>query len=90
MALAILRAHIPKEMADLILFGSRARGQAHRWSDIDVAVQPRRPLPPGLLAEARAALEDSRLLLNGDLVDLEKAGPALRAAIAREGIIWNE
>lgn len=89
LARAIIRAHIPAEAADLILFGSRARGDAHRWSDIDVGVRPRRPLPAGLLAETRSALEESSLLLNVDLVDLEDAGPVLRAAIEREGVPWN-
>jgi predicted nucleotidyltransferase len=89
LAHAIIRAHIPPEAADLILFGSRARGDARRWSDIDVVVRPRRTLPKGLLAEARAALEESSLLLNVDLVNLEEAGPALREAIEREGVPWN-
>jgi len=89
LAHAIIRAYIPVDAADLILFGSRARGDARRWSDIDVGVRPRRPLPAGLLAETRAALEESSLLLNVDLVSLDEAGPALRAAIEREGKPWN-
>lgn len=90
LAHAIIRAHIPVEAADLVLFGSRARGDARRWSDIDVGIRPRRPLPTGLLAETRAALEESSLLLNVDLVNLDDAGPALRAAIEREGKPWND
>jgi len=86
---AIIRANIPAESADLILFGSRARGDARRWSDIDVGVRPLRPLPAGLLAQTRAALEESNLLLNVDLVNMDEADPALCAAIAREGIPWN-
>lgn len=89
LARGIIRAHIPLEVADLILFGSRARGDSRPWSDIDVVVRPRQPLPPGLLAETRAALEESSLLLNVDLVDLDEAGPALREAVEREGVPWN-
>ena len=89
LAHAIIRAHIPIGAADLILFGSRARGDARRWSDIDVGIRPLRPLPTGLLAETRAALEERNLLLNVDLVNLDDAGPALRAAIEREGKPWN-
>src|SRR5262245_21451910 len=37
--------------ARVYLFGSSARGQARRSSDIDVAIDPLRPLPPALLAE---------------------------------------
>lgn len=86
---AIIRTRIPEEAADLLLFGSRARGDAGHWSDIDVAIRPNRPLPSGLLAETREALEESNLLLNVDLVDLSEAGDALRRSIEREGIPWN-
>lgn len=89
LAHAIIRAHIPMEAADLILFGSRARGDARRWSDIDVGIRPMRPLPAGLLAETRAALEESSLLLNVDLVNLDEAGPALKRAIEQEGKPWS-
>jgi predicted nucleotidyltransferase len=89
LAHAIIRAHIPAESADLILFGSRARGDARHWSDIDVGVRPLQSLPAGMLAQTRAALEESNLLLNVDLVNLDEADPALSAAIAREGIPWN-
>ncbi len=34
----------------VLLFGSRATGQASRTSDIDVALYPREPLPPGVLS----------------------------------------
>lgn len=86
---AIIRAHIPEALADLYLFGSRARGDARRWSDIDVAVVPKRPLPTGLLAETREDLENSSILLNVDLVDMRAASAALREAIWREGVPWN-
>jgi phosphomethylpyrimidine synthase len=59
------------------------------YAAIDVGIRPLRPLPTGLLAETRAALEESNLLLNVDLVNLDDAGPALRAAIEREGKPWN-
>jgi hypothetical protein len=89
LARAIIRTHLPAEAADLILFGSRARGDARHWSDVDVAISPRRPLPTGLLARTREALEESSLLLNVDLVNLEEASPALREAIEQEGVPWN-
>ncbi|MFQ3666970.1 MAG: nucleotidyltransferase domain-containing protein [Sphingomonadaceae bacterium] len=90
LARRLIRTHIPVTVADLILFGSRARGDARRWSDIDVAVRPNAPLPVGLLAETRAALEESNLLLHVDLIDLRDASPALRQTIEREGIPWND
>jgi predicted nucleotidyltransferase len=71
------------------LFGSHARGEAVRGSDIDVAILALEPLPEGLLEETRQALENSEVLLPVDLVDLSSAEPGLREHVEREGIPWR-
>ncbi|OIO59507.1 MAG: nucleotidyltransferase domain-containing protein [Alphaproteobacteria bacterium CG_4_10_14_0_2_um_filter_63_37] len=86
----LIRTHLPPAMADLVLFGSRARGTARRFSDVDVAIRPKQPLPPGLLAELREALTQSNLLIEVDLIDWNEADDALRASIEQEGIPWND
>jgi predicted nucleotidyltransferase len=89
-ARALIRRYLPPQSARLWLFGSRARGNARRWSDIDIAVEPLHPLRPGVLSEVREALEESSLLLDVDLIDLSTAAPALKDAVKQEGIAWND
>jgi hypothetical protein len=72
------------------LFGSHARGTAHRASDIDVAILPLEPIPPWLLSVLRGALEESHVPYRVDLVDLSMTDPAFRARVIHEGIVWNE
>jgi predicted nucleotidyltransferase len=73
----------------VILFGSRARGNARRSSDIDLAIDA-----PG--ADSRAwmrwmdALEQRESLVSVDLVVLSEAPESLRAEIAREGRVLFE
>lgn len=88
-ALGIVRRHVPVELARLWLFGSRARGDHRRWSDIDVAVEPVGPVPEGWLSEVRDALAESNLLLNVDLVDFADADDAFRSVIRREAVLWT-
>lgn len=71
------------------LFGSQARGRPRPTSDIDVAVLPFEPLPPGLLSGIREALEESSVLPSVDLVDLTEAEPALREQVEASGIPWT-
>lgn len=71
------------------LFGSRATGTAKPFSDLDIAVESDDPFPRGLLAEVRAALDDSTIPFEVDLVDLAEASEQLRARVHREGIRWN-
>ena len=74
---------------DVFLFGSRARGKPRRSLDIDVAVLPREPLPPGLLAEIAEVLEESPILCAVDLVDLLQCDEDFRRRVLREGQPWT-
>ncbi len=72
------------------LFGSRARGAARRFADIDIALDAdARPVPRDLLALLREQFEESRIPYRVDLVDLYHADPSLRAEVSREGVRWT-
>ena len=74
------------------LFGSRARGTARRFADIDIAIALAagdRPVPRDLLALLREQFEESRIPYRVDLVDLYHADPSLRGEVAREGVQWT-
>ncbi len=85
----IVLERIRGHQARVYFFGSRARGDARRWSDIDVAVEPLAPLPPDLLGEIRDALEDSSVIYEVSVFDLSHANAALRQAVERDGILWT-
>src|SRR5262245_57636498 len=75
--------------ARLYLFGSSMQGKTPRWRDIDVAIDPRQPLPSDLLAKLREVLEESGVPYDVDVIDLSKASPEIRARVEREGLLWN-
>ena len=90
-----IREKVIQEICDLarkyqvervILFGSRARGDYHRTSDIDLAVTG------GDFARFALDLEEeTSTLLRYDLVHLDGAvQPELRDSIAREGKVLYE
>jgi CRISPR-associated protein Cmr1 len=66
---------LPKK---IILFGSRARGDAHRNADIDIAVESEKPIG------------ELDVIAPIDIVVLNKANKELKEKIAREGIIIYE
>ena len=82
-----LRSLKPKR-ARVYLFGSWARGEVRRSSDIDVAILPRRRLPEDLLPRLREALEESHVPYKVDLVNLGEAGASLKKRVLNEGIRW--
>ena len=71
----------------LVLFGSRARGDARADSDWDFAYLAGRGFAPeSLLSRLVAAVGTERV----DLVDLERAGALLRFRVARDGHVIHE
>jgi predicted nucleotidyltransferase len=76
--------------ARVYLFGSWARGEESRVSDIDVAILPEESLPSGLLPEIQEALDESASLYPVDLVDLTTASESFRARVLAEGVPWTD
>ena len=84
----IVAPWLAREGAILKLFGSRARSDARRVSDIDLALVAKQPIAAADMAALREALEESQVPFRIDLVDYASAPTRLRAAIDREGIPW--
>jgi len=84
----IVAPYLVRRDIGLKLFGSRARGDARRASDIDLALVGKQPIAAADMAALREALEESPVPFRIDLVDYASAPAYLRAAIDREGIPW--
>ncbi|MBS0642526.1 MAG: nucleotidyltransferase domain-containing protein [Proteobacteria bacterium] len=63
------------------VFGSRATGNARRYSDLDLALQADQPLDWVVLADLAEAMSTSDLPFKVDLVDLRTVEPAFRRLI---------
>jgi len=74
----------------LLLFGSRARGDARPASDIDLAVHATDPIPAHWLASARESLEDSAVPFRIDLLDYATLSSEMRQAIDKEAVAWTD
>lgn len=70
------------------IFGSRARGDHKRFSDIDVlyAVPDGVDLRPGLISEIKEALEESNLPYKVDLVHEPELAESYRASVRKDRI----
>ena len=86
----ILLNRLQRYDVKIYLFGSMARGESRKASDIDVAVLPTGSLPDGILSEIREELENSRVPYRVELIDLAKASPGFASHVQRAGILWND
>ena len=75
----------------IYLFGSWARGEAQCSSDVDIAVERHGTEDLTLqIDEFREALEDSCIIYNVDVVDMNMAAESLRQRIYKEGTLWKD
>jgi len=88
-AMRIAGHELGAQPARIYLFGSRARGNPARASDIDIAILPDAPLEPGTLARIRDALEESTIPYEVEVIDLSAVDEAFRRKVLAEGIAWN-
>ena len=73
----------------IYLFGSWARGEAKRSSDVDIAIESKEDMS-FLIGEFREALENSCIIYNVDVVDMNFATESLCKKIREEGIVWKD
>lgn len=71
------------------LFGSWARHQEKRTSDIDIAIDPDDTIPNEKWIELRERLEESTIPYRVDLVDLTHADSNIKQKVEKKGILWK-
>lgn len=84
----VIQALIPE--VDIYLFGSRATGQHHDRSDIDIALDGGKPLDRLEVGEVRDMLTASNIPYSFDIVDLHNVGEDLKNDILNQGVLWSK
>lgn len=74
----------------IILFGSRARGTASKFSDIDIAIDAGEQLPRSTLGEINSIFEASNIMYKIQVLDFNNIDDDIKGSIKREGIIWKK
>jgi predicted nucleotidyltransferase len=83
----IITKHLPN--AKIILYGSRARGDFRRGSDIDVALDMGHTIDTLIMSNILGDLEESKLPINFDIVDFWRMSEDMQKEILKDGILWK-
>ncbi|HEY8991741.1 MAG TPA: nucleotidyltransferase domain-containing protein [Luteolibacter sp.] len=79
---ALLARHVPE--CAVSAFGSRVKGNAKPYSDLDLAITGTARLAPGRLAALREAFMESDLPMRVDVVDWHAISENFRRAIRED------
>jgi predicted nucleotidyltransferase len=72
--------------ARILLFGSRARGDAEQTSDFDFAVDAGSKIPLDVITRIKDEIEELHTLKSIDIVDLNRVNPAFKTIISKTGV----
>lgn len=75
----ILANHIPDSTVSV--FGSRINGDVKKYSDLDLAIMNKKPLPVLTIAKLREAFSQSILPFKVDLVEMSTISESFRIII---------
>jgi type I restriction enzyme S subunit len=84
----ILRKHVPG--FEVWAFGSRARGRAKPWSDLDLAIISDTGLKLPVIARLQDDFSESDLPWRVDVVDWATTSPAFRSIIERDKVVLQQ
>lgn len=83
--LRVLREQVPD--LEVWAFGSRVKGTAKPYSDLDLALITVRPLTLHQLADIEEAFSQSDLPIKVDLLDWAAASPSFRAMVEHDKVV---
>ena len=72
--------------ARILLFGSRARGDAKQTSDFDFAIDAGSKIALDVIARIEGEIEELHTLKSVDIVDLNRVNPAFKTIILKTGV----
>jgi len=84
----VLKALFPS--AKIILYGSRARGDARPHSDIDIAIDVGEKVSRYDINEAQSMLSEMNIIYKVDIVDYHAVSEVLQKEIDKDGVLWSD
>ncbi len=78
------------ENVKIILFGSAARGDYHRYSDIDIAILPKNSFDKKKIILLKEQFEDLNIPYSVELIDLSNVSKNFKDKVIKEGEIWKK
>lgn len=80
---------LKEENVVVILFGSRARGDFSRVSDIDIGILPGENFDRRKLVFLKERIENLNIPYTVDVVDLSRVSEIFKEKALREGVVWK-
>jgi predicted nucleotidyltransferase len=84
----ILYQYLPKTTA-VWVFGSRAKGNAKKFSDLDLVIEAEKDLPSDIITRLKFEFEESALPYKVDVLDWHAISEFFKEAIKKDRVLLD-
>ncbi len=77
------------EDVKIVLFGSRARGDNHRFSDVDIGIIPLGKLRAERITLLKEKVEDLNIPYKVEIVNLSEVSESFRTEALKDVVVWK-
>lgn len=85
----IIFKHLSPQKYQIFVYGSRATGRARKWSDYDIGIMGKSPIPKTLLWKTEEELEESDLPVIVRVVDFAKVDKEFKQVALQHTKPWT-
>ena len=75
--------------AEILLYGSRARGDNYPFSDVDIAVLPKGKIGNKKITFLKEKIEESNIPYKVEIINLRETSDEFRDEVLKEAIVWS-
>jgi predicted nucleotidyltransferase len=86
--ISVVKALFPT--VKIYLYGSRARKDHGKWSDIDIALDGGKPLNDMSIAEINDVVRELHIPYKAQIIDFHQAPQSLKEEIVKDRVIWKD
>ncbi|MEI8128151.1 MAG: nucleotidyltransferase domain-containing protein [bacterium] len=81
---SIINSHLQDPSLKIYVFGSRARGNAKKYSDLDIALQAESKIEVNKMSKIEIELEETTIPYKVDVIDLNNISDTFRKCIEND------
>jgi len=86
----LILGELKDEPIQILIFGSRARGDEAKTSDVDIGFIPGKGFNLKTMAHLKNKIEDSRIPYSVEFVNLNAVSENFRKEVLKDAIIWKD
>lgn len=86
----LILSHFDQDEVTIVLFGSRARKEHKKYSDVDIGLIPARGIDEKVITLLKEKIENSNIPYKVDIININEVTEDFRKQILKDAVTWSD